>query len=325
MKKTITILSLLIVTFTKAQMVTADFESFTLTPNSFYLDSINSTDFQTTNAIFEYTWDKKFGGFWSAGYAYTNKNDSVDGSYNNLYGCKALKGYANSSKYVTGQAGGAIKLKAPSNYVNGFYVTNTTYSHKIMQIGDTAFHIAKKFGGVSGNDPDWCKIIVKGYLGGVAKPDSSTFYLADYRFANNNLDYIVKNWQWVDCSNLGNVDSIKIFMKSSDVGAFGMNNPAFFCIDNFTTSQGVGIHELSFFDNVQLYPNPVSSKLNVQSSKFNSEITTLKIFNAIGSVIKNFELNSENSEFDLSDLNSGMYFAELSNKEQKRTYKIIKN
>ena len=328
MKKTITILSLLTLTFAKAQIITADFESFTLTPKSFYKDT-NSVNFQTTNAIFQYAWNKSFGGYWSAGFAYTNMNDSVNGTFTNLYGCIPDTGYFNSKIYVTGQDGGIIKLKAPNNFVNGFYITNTTYAWKVIKKGGGP---ARKFGDTTGTKsglpqgsyPDWFKVTVKGFSGGVMKPDSSEFYLADYRFANNSLDYAVKNWQWMDCSNLGNVDSIQFHMYSSDAGAFGINTPTFFSIDNFTTSQGVGIHELSFIENLILYPNPVSSVLKVQNSSLSSEKIFLRIFNSIGTEVKSFILNAGNSEFDLSDLNSGMYFAELNNKDQKKTFKLVK-
>ena len=322
MKKTITIISLLTLTFAKAQILTSDFESFTLTPNSFYKDT-NSVDFSTANATFEYEWTKAFGGYWSAGFAYTNKTDTSNGTFTNLYGCAAFKGYNNSNNYLAAQDGAIIKLITPNNYVNGFWITNSTYAYKTMKNGGGP---AKKFGGTSGNDADWFKVTVKGYLGGTIKTDSSVYYLADYRFANNSFDYILKSWNWVNCSNLGNVDSIVFHLSSSDTaGGFGMNNPAFFCMDNFTTNNGVGINEISLFENLKLYPNPFSSVFTVQSLGINGEITKLKITNILGIEIKIIELNSENSEIDLSDFNSGIYFAVLENKGQKKTYKIIKN
>ena len=61
-----------------------------------------------------------------------------------------------------------------------------------MDSGNWTF--AKKFGGTTGNDPDFFKVTVKGYKGGVLTTDSVPFYLADFRFANNALDYIVDSW-----------------------------------------------------------------------------------------------------------------------------------
>lgn len=322
MKRTIAVICLLSLSVLKAQVV-ADFESFTLTPNSYYKDT-NSVDWQTTNAVFQYDWNKNFS-FWSAGYSYTNMNDSVNGSYTNLYGCKPLTGYNSSAKYVTGQDGGKIKLKAPQNTVLGFYVTNSTYAHKIMQIGDTANNLAKKFGGTSGNDPDWFKITVKGYQNGSMKPDSAEFYLADYRFSNNSQDYIVKNWQWFNTSGLGVVDSIKILMYSSDKGSFGINTPAFFCMDNFTTSQIAGINELSMVKDFNVYPVPASEKINLRFTaleKFNSEIKVYDILGKeISSVNCQFNPGQNNFRLNIGELNTGIYFVELNNQRMK----FIKN
>ncbi len=321
-KKIIAILSLsLLSLFTKAQNV-ADFETFTLSPNSFYKDT-NSVDWQTSNAVFQYDWDKGFN-YWSGGFSYTNKNDSSNGGFMNLYNCITYKGYNNSNFYATGQAGGVIKLKSPNNYVNGFYITNTTYAWKSMKSGDS---FAKKFGGPTGNDPDWFKVTVKGYLGGTMKPDSSVFYLADYRFSNNNLDYIEKNWQYLSCANLGNVDSLKFFLYSSDNGSFGMNTPAYFSIDNFTTSQGVGINELNTINSLNIYPNPAHNTIYLNS---NSELnSSLRIYNTLGREIQNItvSLNQGNNsaQIDLSELAQGLYFIELTTKEEKRTIKFIKD
>jgi hypothetical protein len=91
---------------------------------------------------------------------------------------------------------------------------------------------SKKFGGTSGNDPDWFKLSIWGYQYG-QHTDTVDFYLADFRFANNDSDYIVKDWVWIDLTSLGNADSLEFILTSSDNGTYGMNTPAYFCIDNF--------------------------------------------------------------------------------------------
>lgn len=326
MKKTITLLLLAVVKLINSQTI-ADFESYTLPADSFYY-SASSTDFQTSNAIFEYEWaTSSFGNYWASGFAYTNKHDSSNGGYTHLYNCIAYKGYNSSNFYVTGQNNGIIKLKtATDNVVNGFYITNTTYAYKSMKSGDS---FAKKFGGASGNDPDWFKVTVKGYLNGSMKSDSSEFYLADFRFSNNALDYIVKGWQYMNCSNLGVVDSIQFFMYSSDNSSFGMNTPAFFSIDNFSTSQGVGIHEFDLVKNVQLFPNPASTHVNLNMTTENSLNGSLSIFNTLGVLVKQEKIELQSGvnqhRLDLSGLESGLYFIEISSSTTKQSFKLIKN
>lgn len=325
MKKTITLILALIIGVTKSQTV-ADFESISLPADSFYYNS-TTKDWQTNNAVFQYEWDTSFGGFWSKGFSYTNKNDTANGGYMNLYNCAAGKGYNNSNYYVAAQSNGIIRLKTSTdNKVDGFYITNSTYAYKSMKNGDA---FAKKFGGASGNDPDYFKITVKGFLGGSMKTDSTEFYLADFRSSNNNIDYILKTWQWVNCSNLGVVDSIQFFMYSSDNGSFGMNTPAFFNIDNFTTSKVVGIEENNLFTHFSTYPNPVSDNLNFTLSANESFDIEIKIVNTLGSTIKTESktiLSGENKfQINMSELESGFYFVEMSRQENKQVIKFIKN
>ncbi len=320
MKKTITLLVLLIFGITQSQNV-ADFESFSLPANSFYYNA-GGADWQTTNASFQYD----YAGYWSAGFAYTNIMNVDSGNYRWLYNCAAGKGYNLSNYYATGQPGSFIRVKSPYNGVNGFYVTNSTYAYMSMKNGDS---FAKKFGGVSGNDPDFFKLTVRAYRNGTLKPDSSEFYLADFRFSNNSLDYISKSWQWVDCSNLGAVDSVTFLLYSSDNGSFGMNTPAYFSIDNFTTAQGVGIAEISSFQSINLFPNPTTGIVNLNLRSENTFNASIKIYNSIGALAKtesvDFISGSNNYSIDLSNLSSGMYFIEIAGENKKQNFKLIKN
>ena len=94
---------------------------------------------------------------------------------------------------------------------------------------------AKKFGGASGDDADFFKLTITGF-NGAAETGSVDFYLADYRFGDNSLDYIVSNWTYVDLSSLGTVNSLKFSLASSDSGTFGINTPAYFAMDNLSVT-----------------------------------------------------------------------------------------
>ena len=131
-----------------------------------------------------------------------------------------------------------------SHQVEGIYVTNSTYAALSMKHGDT---FAKKFGGDDGNDEDWFKLSVWGKIDG-SETDTVEFYLADYRFADNEKDYIIETWQWLDLSTLGNVDSLLFSLSSSDDGMWGMNTPAYFCMDNMTILDNAPVLENSIAD-----------------------------------------------------------------------------
>ena len=153
-----------------------------------------------------------------------------------------------------------IKL-SPAQTINGFYVTNSTYTYLTLLNGNT---FSKKFGGTTGHDPDWFMLKIQGYHSGVIT-DSVKFYLADYRFTDNNLDYIVKDWKWCDLSSLGTIDSLGFTLYSSDTGAYGMNTPSYFCMDNFNGSAPTNnISELKEDQfEINAYPNPCNDYINI--------------------------------------------------------------
>jgi hypothetical protein len=113
-------------------------------------------------------------------------------------------------------------------------VTNTTTAALSMRDGDG---FAKKFGGTSGNDPDFFVLHVAGKNAANQATGTVDFYLADYRFSNNTQDYIVSQWTAVDLSTLGpDTAALSFSLDSSDVGMFGMNTPAYFAADNLVTT-----------------------------------------------------------------------------------------
>jgi hypothetical protein len=331
-KKTMTILSLAFCILTsKAQTIVADFETFSLSANSAYSPT-TSTPFHTSNASFQYSWDNTYS-FWSGGFSYTNKYDSSTAGFTNLYGVRAYKGYTNSATYVVGQDRGVIRLAAGQNTVNGFYITNTTYAYKAMASGS---QFSRKFGDTTGTGsgttipqgsyPDFFKVIIKGYQNGTLKSDSVTAFLANYTFTNNAQDYILNTWQYVNTSAIGTVDSIKFFMRSSDVGQYGINTPLFFAIDNFETSAPSTVGIIEHHNDIQLsaYPNPFTSFLNIRVDN-RSIGSNAKIRDIAGKLVREEVLSEEINSVDLSTLQPGIYFLELDLADQKTIKKIIKN
>ncbi|MCW5623505.1 MAG: DUF4465 domain-containing protein [Burkholderiales bacterium] len=115
---------------------------------------------------------------------------------------------------------------------------------------------AKAFGGASGDDPDWFALTITGHDAAGDATGTVDFHLADYRFADNSLDYVVTDWTLVDLSALGTVSSLTFSLSSSDVGDFGMNTPAYFALDNLSVAavpepstwwmMGLGLAALGF-------------------------------------------------------------------------------
>jgi len=141
------------------------------------------------------------------------------------------------------------------------YVNNSTYTYLSVRDGDA---FAKKFGGETGADPDFLMLTIKKYSGGAIDDDSINFYLADYRFPQKEKDYIVKDWTYIDLTTLGEVDSLIMRLTSSDNGIFGMNTPAYVCIDEVSTDNLLSASSLDAREKaILISPNPASDKVYI--------------------------------------------------------------
>lgn len=310
MRKALLSLLLLIPSLADAQVV-ATFEALPLTgPDTFYVNYSNpGKDVGFDNGLMHFPciYDTAFGGLWSTGFVYSSKRDSTTPGYTNMYSAKTAAGYNGSEKYAVFQQGfgpdNFVKEVGSTWYVpQGFYVTNSTYAYNAIRDG---YFTAKKFGGATGNDPDWFKLVVYGYQGGARKSDSVAFYLADYRFANNTQDYIVKDWTWVNLQSLGPVDSLTFQLSSSDNGSFGMNTPAYFCLDQFTTQIPiVGVASVPAHFVAKVYPNPAADYLNVAVQDAN--IRTIRMMDMTGRTIRELPAQAQ-LQIPLQGLPAGRY------------------
>lgn len=328
MKKLIKKITVAFIVFTLSMHVQSQtvstFEGLTLAPNSYWNGSASplGTTFTDGNCIFPNFYDTSWGGFWASGFAYSNIKDSTTAGIVNMYAARTAQGYNGSSNYVVSQQNSIIKLtgNAVGKVVSGFYITNSTYAALSMKDGDM---FAKKFGGVSGNDPDWFKLVVKKYIGGNLSSDSVEFYLADYRFSNNTQDYIISTWEWVDLSSLGNADSLLFTLSSSDVGQWGMNTPAFFCMDNITTSDaGLGFDNLNINTQVSIFPNPTTDYLHVGFSEVVN--CKIEIFGVAGNLVFTENVMDNFYKVNMSEWSNGFYFLKVTGGINTFTQRIIK-
>ncbi len=340
MKKSITRLTFLLATAfgfnSNAQSpvaITFDEPTFTLTPNSYYQNTVLN-DWSSGVTKFRYAWNTSFGGYWESGTAYTNKKDTADGTFSNLYGCAAFGAY-NGNNYATSQDGAVITFSNNTTQVSGFFITNTTYAWKTIKNGNG---FSRKFGDTTGTNsgglypqggyPDYFKLVVFGYRGGVKNADSAQFYLADYRFTTSSSDYIIKNWQYLNCTAIGVVDSLVFKMRSSDVGSFGMNTPGFFSMDNFTTVNTVGIEELESVSNSVVSPNPTNGDVNVTFDCKNETHLLINVLDLTGKVLTTqllqSNLGTNSVQVKMETLDSGLYFIKFSDSNTSKLIKVVK-
>ncbi|MEZ5016550.1 MAG: DUF4465 domain-containing protein [Flavipsychrobacter sp.] len=330
MRRIFTIATALVLgaTATQAQTV-ATFDTLTLVgTDTFYVNYSNpgnDVGFDDGLAHFPTNYDTAGYKGLRKGFVYSNMTDSMTSGYTNSFSAKAAKGYNGSNQYLVASGGtNKVYLKgaAVGKPVKGFYATNTTYAYNSMRDGDA---FARKFGDsgtIKGSHPDWFKLTVYGYANGSKKADSVDFYLADFRFADSTKDYILKTWEWVDLQSLGNVDSLEFKVTSSDVGQWGMNTPAFFCMDNFTTDETVSVATIAQPIVAKIYPNPAVDKLNIQLQ--NNSVKRVNVISISGKVIAQYSVTGSLTTINTSSLTSGMYLLQLVGENQNAVVRFVK-
>lgn len=284
----------------------ASFENFNLPPNTFLNDAGAPGAFSSGNISLSNNYYPEF--FSWDGWAISNRTDTTTPGFLNESSAIAGGGAEGSASYAVSYVFGSTIIgltgAASGGTVSGMYVTNNAYAYYSMKDGDA---FAKKFGGITGNDPDFFLLTVKKILNGQLGADSVNFYLADYRFANNAQDYIVDDWTWLDLSSLGNVDTLLFSLSSSDVGAFGMNTPAYFCVDNVTTTDVVSSKNPQVTTlSIEIFPNPTADFLNLRLAEEN-EVSFVQIFDLQGKIVFSKTISDAQNRLDIRLLPAGNY------------------
>ncbi|MCK4659525.1 MAG: DUF4465 domain-containing protein [Phycisphaerae bacterium] len=223
-----------------AAAAVADFEEFGQPPyslgsESFYNGSDDAGGFYSGGAFFNNSYTDYGGELYSwSGWSASNMTDTTTPGYDNQYSAYTGVGgdgsefYALSYTFYPGDT--YIELPAEA-VIESMQIANTTYAALSMLNGD---YYSKQFGGLTGDDPDWFKLIITGLDENDAQVGQVEFYLADYRFADNDLDYVVDEWVSVGLASVSTARKLSFALESSDVGPWGMNTPAYFAMDNLT-------------------------------------------------------------------------------------------
>jgi len=170
---------------------------------------------------------------WWYGYGMSSQTSASFNSLNDQYH-SAAGGGVNGSQFCSAYPSGStieVTNKADGDVIKGAMFTNAAYAYSSMMNGDG---FAKKF-----TTGDWFKLTIVG-----THADGTTsnveFYLADLRDSDTTKHYILDTWKWVDLSSLGEVKSLRLDLSSSDSGQWGMNTPAYVCIDNLGAGKPAG-------------------------------------------------------------------------------------
>lgn len=205
----------------------ATFEEAAITPaqtESVYhlgqTGTFTSGNFEFTQEVSVSEWGTYYFGNVVSNKTGNTYKDDMDGD-------KSVKGGARNGKnflvWTASYSGlDGIKLKQAAK-VPGMYVCNSVYAYASMTKGDD-------FAGEPFGDDDWFLLTVSGSLEGKAVNTQVPFYLAKGK-------NIIADWTYVDLSTLGKVDELHFALTGSRTGDYGLNTPAYFCIDDLGASK----------------------------------------------------------------------------------------
>ncbi len=183
-------------------------------------------------------------GSWN-GFAWSNVVDTTTPGFGNQYASFAGGGSDGAGGAVAGE-NYAVAF-SDSSYFNlpdqqdlvSIDLTNTTFAGIAIRDGD---EFSNQFGGETGDDEDFFSVVFTGYDDvdrGGNEIGSVEFFLADFRFADNTLDFIIDQWTTVDLSSIQNARSVGLTFTTTDIGEFGPNTPTYVAIDNLSFATSV--------------------------------------------------------------------------------------
>ncbi len=207
--------------------------SKTVTFEDVKLDStgILSVDggFESCNVKFHQEIKTDYGVYSNGGFTCSNLTDQTTAGYLNQYSVYAAAGSNGSKQFCVlyhstyGAENSRITFDSLA-HVKSLQINNSTYVYLTLKDGNDGSGIAKRPCG----EGDWFKVTLTG-KNGVDTTGTVDYYLADFR---DGKTYICDTWTNVDLSALGAVTDIYFSFDGTDQGDWGLNTPAYTCIDN---------------------------------------------------------------------------------------------
>jgi len=131
-----------------------------------------------------------------------------------------------------------LNFTSGSGVIEGMQICLSSYTYGVIQNGNafgsgTATPLSNVAGGTG-----YFKLLAYGFDGSTPtnNGDPVEIFLAKY----NNYSPVVApitNWTYFDLSALGNVTRVEFNFEGNDSGTYGLNTPAYICIDNVEVTQ----------------------------------------------------------------------------------------
>ena len=255
MKKTVLMVAALLCTFAcLAQVV--DFEDLTLEPNSSWIGSDGTGQFTSSYLTLYNDYDSQYSSW--QGFAYTNGTDAETNSYTNLSSCVG-HGAGNSATYVTAYIGSDwmgdyspipvsmkinTELSGDFAHRGAYFCMPVLLKKYVVGTASEYYYATQQF---------YFKLKASAYANGTLVGEQEIM-LADFTEGHS---YMMDDWTYVDLSWIANADSLNFIALSNDDSEYGINTPAYFCMDNFGAQDPnyVNYTDVIDFEEFELEPN----------------------------------------------------------------------
>ena len=214
------------------EAVPATFDDNYLAEESFMIPDDEETFYSGSYAFHGFGGSYGTMSYWS-GYAIANQTANTFTGLDDQYHT-SMGGGRNSANYgVAYPYNYAIDItnKVDGDSISGMYITNNAYAINSISNGDAAATAFKQ--------GSWFMVTATG-TDAQGNSKSVDFYLADYRSTNEADHYAITTWEWLDLRPLGKVTTVKFTFTGSDTGRFGLNTPAYFCMEDLNGEREMG-------------------------------------------------------------------------------------
>ncbi|HNV80511.1 MAG: DUF4465 domain-containing protein [Tenuifilaceae bacterium] len=217
--------AMLFVSCKKDEMIreTVSFQSVLLDPNSYWNGSDGTGDITIGLATFSNSYNADWD-YWE-GFAISNMTDIQTPGFMNQYSAYCGGNPDGSNVYAVAYVNNGsanITFKHEVDLVSA-RICNSTWAYLSMLNGD---EFSKKF-----DNGDWFLLTIIAYNSNDKEVGRNEFYLADFRSADG---YIIDRWTKVNLGSLKGVKRMAFNLNSTDQGDWGMNTPAYFCLDDLS-------------------------------------------------------------------------------------------
>ena len=139
---------------------------------------------------------------------------------------------------------------------------------------------------------------------------------------NLTADQNGATYQWLDCNN-GNAiitgETAQTFVATAN-GSYAVEITLNNCVDTSACANviSVGLESLNNHEiQLHIFPNPTKGLLNINVSGTTFQNERMRIFDLSGKIVREMNLMGNQTQVDLQDLNSGIYFVQIGNERRK--------